>query len=163
MQDAPTQEQLLAAVARFLEEELGPALAAADPRLAERARVAAQICRIAVRESSREEAQDAGELTRLSVLFPDDPAPYPATRDARRGRITALTERMVLRLKNGEVREGERSYLSRLVKETLRERLAVNDPTFDLSADIETATSATTSSTTTTATTATTKGSGDLR
>ncbi len=137
MQDAPNQEQLLSAVARLLDEELGPLLAEAHPRLAERARVAAEICRIAVRESAREEAQDAAELTRLSVLFPDDPAPYPVTRDARRSRITALTERMVVRLKNGEMREGERSYLARLVKETLRERLAVNAPDFDLSPDIE--------------------------
>lgn len=139
MQDAPTQEQLLSAVARLLEEELAPVLEGAHPRLAERARVAASLCRIVIRESSREEARDAGELTRLSVLFPDDPAPYPATRDARRTRIATLTERMVLRLKNGEVREGERSYLGRHVKETLREQLAVNDPSFDLAADIETA------------------------
>ncbi len=153
MQDAPTHQQLLAAVALLLEDELDPALAATHPRLAERARLAARICRTVMRESAGEEAQDAGELTRLSVLFPDDPAPYPATRDARRSRITMLTERMVLRLKNGEVREGERSYLARHVKETLRERLAVNDPSFDLSAEIEAATNATTS----------TKGDGDPR
>ena len=139
MQDAPTQEQLLAAVERLLEDELAPALEGAHPGLAERARLAAKLCQIVVRESAREEAQDAGELTRLSVLFPDDPAPYPATRDARRSRIATLTERMVLRLKTGEVREGERSYLGRHIKETLRERLAVNDPAFDLSADIEAA------------------------
>lgn len=71
MHDLPTPEQLLAAVARFLRDEAGPALVAegAQHALAYHARVAANMLDIAARQVARGPADEAAELARLQALL----------------------------------------------------------------------------------------------
>ena len=134
MQDAPDIETLLLAVARFLDEEVRPALS--DPALSFRARIASHLCTSALREIEREEADDAAELSTLNVLFADEPSRNPPTKDERRARIRMLNERLVARLRADDLASGERSHLGRHVRETLRAKLAVNNPKFDLARDL---------------------------
>jgi hypothetical protein len=135
MQDDPNLQDILKAVARFLEEEVRPALA--DPKLAYRARIAAHLCTTSARESAREEAEDAAQVARLNAFFADDPAHTPPTREGRRARIEALTARLVERIKEGQLTTGERSYITRHVKDSLKERLEVNSPGFDFGRSID--------------------------
>lgn len=70
MQDTPSPEQLLAAVARFLRDEAGPALAGAgQAALAYQARVAANMLDTVHRQALQAPAGDAAELVRLQALL----------------------------------------------------------------------------------------------
>lgn len=70
MQDTPSPEQLLAAVARFLRDEAGPALAGAgQAALAYQARVAANMLDTVHRQALQAPAGDAAELARLQALL----------------------------------------------------------------------------------------------
>ena len=50
--------------------------------------------------------------------------------------MQTLTEKLVARIRIGDLTRGERSHLTRHVKDTLRQKLAVNSPGFDLSRDL---------------------------
>lgn len=70
MHDLPSPEQLLAAVARFLRDEAGPALAGAgEAALAYQARVAANMLDTVARQAELAPAAEATERTRLLSLL----------------------------------------------------------------------------------------------
>lgn len=70
MQDSPKPEQLLQAVARYLRDEAGPALATAgQTALAYQARVAANMLDMVQRQAALAPVEQAAELTRLHQLL----------------------------------------------------------------------------------------------
>jgi len=79
MQDSPNPEQLLAAVARFLRDEAGPALAGAGQgALAYQARVAANMLDTVRRQGLLAPAAEAAELARLQALLGPGEGDLPA-------------------------------------------------------------------------------------
>lgn len=93
MQDRPTQEELLATVAEYLEEELIPAL---DGPLAYRSRVAANLVRILQREQALSGASLHREYVLLCGLLEIEPerrvpdAPADAVLELNRRVVAAI-------------------------------------------------------------------------
>ena len=119
MQDAPSPEQLLQAVARYLRDEAGPALArSGDAALAYQARVAANMLDIAGRQIDNASAEQAAEQARLQDLL------------GGAGSLQALNQCLAERIASGELAPGppglaEHQWLSTLAK------LAVDQPGYD--------------------------------
>jgi hypothetical protein len=86
MQDPPNPPDLLAAVARFLREELMPQLSGA---LAFQTRIAANVVDIARRELELAPAADAAEHRRLAALL------------AQEGDLAALNRELCRRIREG--------------------------------------------------------------
>ena len=130
MQERPTVEELLLAVADFVEGELRPAVA--DEALAFRALIAANLARMAVLERRLEEWHDGIELDGLRVLLPDAGVPpeSPPTKDARRELLEGLNQRLADRLKAG----GDEAFTAAAathLRRVLAGRLHVSNPRFD--------------------------------
>jgi|FLYL01.1.fsa_nt_gi hypothetical protein len=124
MQDYPTYQQLLEAVAGFLEAEIVPSAPGARGF---HARVAANVLRIVRRELETEEQALADEWRRLDDLLGTEPKPptLAALRDALRRR----TEELCARIRAGEADSGE--WAGRVfdhVRRTVRDKLAVSSP-----------------------------------
>jgi hypothetical protein len=137
MQDSPDKAVLLEAVARFLATEVRPALA--DPALGFQVLIAANLAQIAAAEIRGEDAQDAAQLERLEKFFrPNVPLPaVPATRAERHARIRELEQELVARIRARTLGASEIGDAWALVKQTLREKLAVVNPRFDLREEID--------------------------
>ena len=120
MQDTPSPEQLLRAVARYLRDEAGPALArGGDSALAYQARVAANMLDIAGRQLAHAPAADAAELARLQALLLVDP-----------GSLRALNQRLADRLQDGSLAADHPGLAEHLWLTTLA-KLAVDQPGYD--------------------------------
>ena len=120
MLDAPTPEQLLAAVARYLRDEAGPALAAhGDNALAYQARVAANMLDTVHRQGLLAPAADAAERTRLQVLLgsADDD-------------LATLNRQLVEALALGRL-DGTQPALADHLWRTTCDKLAVDQPGYD--------------------------------
>jgi AcrR family transcriptional regulator len=132
MQDRPDKAALLDAVARFLAGDLRPTVD--DEALSFRVLIAAHLCMVVAEEIRTEDGQDAAELGHLAELLPglDDDATPPATRSERQERFAELRRALA-----DHVRDLEdvvpRGPLWEHLRETLREKLRVNNPRFDLS------------------------------
>lgn len=125
MQDLPNPEQLLAAVARFLRDEAGPALARhGDNALAYQARVAANMVDTVARQTVQASAADAAELRRLQVLL-GLPADDPDAVD-----LAALNRRLADRLADGTIASDQPGLAEHLWATTLA-KLAVDQPGYD--------------------------------
>ena len=119
MQDSPSPEQLLQAVARYLRDEAGPALArAGDGALAYQAKVAANMLDIAGRQIDRAPAEQAAEGARLQALLGDA------------GSLEALNQRLAERITSGELAAGQPGLAEHLWLTTLA-KLAVDQPGYD--------------------------------
>jgi hypothetical protein len=140
MQERPNKLVLLSAIARFLVEDARPALS--DPRLAFRALIAANLASIVASELSSDAEATRSELARLRALFPDAP-PAGESLDGERGerderdQVLALTERLARRLREESPGEDELARIAAALRESLREKLAVDNPRFDTSPEIE--------------------------
>ncbi|MCA9539905.1 MAG: hypothetical protein KC620_13500 [Myxococcales bacterium] len=132
MQDAPDRETLLAELARFLGEQVVPALR--DPGLAFRVRVAAFLAEVVARECAHEEDHDAAELERLCALLGES-GEQPEGRTARREAINALDARLVTALR-AEPPAIDLDTTRAALMAILRDRLAVVQPRFDPSIDL---------------------------
>lgn len=125
MHDLPTPEQLLAAVARFLRDDAGPALARhGDNALAYQARVAANMVDTVARQTQLAPATDAAERRRLQVLL-GLPADHPDASD-----LAALNRRLVSRLADGTLDSHHPGLADHLWATTLA-KLAVDQPGYD--------------------------------
>lgn len=123
MHDSPQPEQLLAAVARFLRDEAGPALATqGDGALAYQARVAANMLDIARRQAMLGPAADAAELQRLQALLG---RPAGDSDD-----LAALNRELAARLADGSMPTGHPGLVDHLWRTTL-DKLAVDQPGYD--------------------------------
>lgn len=119
MQDTPDPAQLLAAVARFLRDDAGPALArAGDNALAYQARVAANMLAIASRQAALAPAQAAAELARLQALL------------GQTAELAALNQQLAERIANGDIGLDHPGLLHHLWRSTL-DKLAVDQPGYD--------------------------------
>ncbi len=125
MQDLPTPEQLLAAVARFLREDAGPALARhGDHALAYQARVAANMADTVARQTQLAPAADAAERQRLLALL-GVPADHPDAAD-----LATLNRRLASRLADGSIDSQHPGLADHLWATTLA-KLAVDQPGYD--------------------------------
>jgi Domain of unknown function (DUF6285) len=140
MQDAPNKETLLLAVAKFLISEVRPAVK--DSRLSFRLLIAANLAAICAQESSGEDVQNAAERARLAKIFsaggdheeqvPGEPLPHALE-------IAAITKGNALLAKgirDGALDIAPRSAVFDHVKRTLKEKLAIDNPRFDVEKDL---------------------------
>ena len=143
MQERPNKLVLLTAIARFLNEEARPALA--DPRLAFRALIAANLASIVASEMMSDDDHLVSELTRLRAIFekgqdqtgPDAAgSPIPERTDARRAEVLALNTRLAHALRAADGAIDQASVASHL-RATLRDKLSVDNPRFDTARVIE--------------------------
>ncbi len=124
MQDRPTYDELLAAVERFLSEEIVPNTEGARRF---HARVAANVLGIVRRELEREEQQLAAEWSGLDGLLA--PAKPPKSRAALREALGARTADLCQRIRAGEADAGPfREAVIRQVRRTIRDKLLVSNP-----------------------------------
>lgn len=120
VQDRPDAAELAAALARFLAEELRPAVPA---ELRFRTLVAANAAAILAREAAGEPgAAEAAERARLAPLL-DDARPPPA--DAREARRAAAA-----RIRAGALDERWDEAVA-VLRESVRAKLAVAHPGYD--------------------------------
>jgi hypothetical protein len=133
MQDRPEKEVLLDALANFLIQQVRPAVS--DPGLNFRVLIAANIAVQVAAEIRGEEAQDAAELRRLRELLADVPVSGDlATRSGQQAATKVLNHALAERLKLGTV---DFAKATEHLKQTLIEKLAVNNPRFDTALEIE--------------------------
>ena len=119
MQDAPSPEQLLQAVARYLRDEAGPALArAGDGALAYQAKVAANMLDIAGRQLAHAPAEKAAEVARLQALLGES------------GSLADLNRRLTERIVSGALAPDQPGLVDHLWLTTLA-KLAVDQPGYD--------------------------------
>ncbi len=124
MQDRPTYDELLAAVERFLEQEIMP-----NSEGARRfhARVAVNALRIIRRELEGEEEHLAAEWAGLDGVL--GPAERPEGRAALRRAIQARTSKLCERILRGDADAGpfQEAVLAH-VRRTVRDKLLVSNP-----------------------------------
>lgn len=141
MQDLPHPEQLLAAVARFLREDAGPALGRqGDDALAYQARVAANMLDTVARQAALGPLSDAAEVRRLQALLAlpadhpaDHPAGHPAGHPAHHpdaADLAALNRRLASRIADGTLAGSHPGLADHLWATTLA-KLAVDQPAYD--------------------------------
>jgi hypothetical protein len=133
MQDSPSKETLLLAIARFLEQEVRPLVA--DPRVNFRLLVASSLAGIVAMESDAEDAQDAAELARLGALYASKEE--PRGRAERHRAIAEMSAHLAAEVRAGEATGVRLDAIRAHVKKTLVEKLAVNNPRFSVAEEIE--------------------------
>jgi hypothetical protein len=114
MQDTPTASEILAAVARFLKDEAGPALSG---HLAFQARVAANALEMTRRQMDLAPTAEAEELARLKTLLGQD------------GDLATLTAELSRRIASGTVDLATPGLAEHLWATTLA-KMAVDQPTY---------------------------------
>jgi len=124
MQDRPSYDELLGAIARFLEQEIMPNVEGSRRFYA---RVAANSLRIVRRELEREEEQLAAEWAGLCGLLGE--AERPAERAALREAIGSRTSELCERIQRGDADAGGfREAALAHVRRTVRDKLLVTNP-----------------------------------
>lgn len=119
MHDRPSPEQLLQAVARYLRDEAGPALArGGDAALAYQARVAANMLDIAGRQLARGPADEAAEQARLQALL------------GQVGSLAELNRQLAEAIASGGLAADHPGLAEHLWQTTLA-KLAVDQPGYD--------------------------------
>jgi hypothetical protein len=139
MQERPNKLVLLTAISRFLVEEARPALS--DPRLSFRALIAAHLASVVAAELTSDEESVSRDLARLRRFFPELTASPPAN-DAlpvRRALVADLNARLAAELRDGTPARdaAELAEIAAALRESLREKLAIENPRFDTSPAIE--------------------------
>jgi hypothetical protein len=134
MQERPDKLVLLGAISRFLVEEVRPALT--DSRLNFRALIAAHLAHVVATEIGSDEATLTREMARLQPFFPDVPAPGESF-EARRAFVAELNRRLAAMLREEAPADAELARIAAVLRESLREKLAIENPRFDVALDIE--------------------------
>ncbi len=124
MQDHPTLAELLLAVEEFLDQEVVPALGGA-PQF--RARVAANVIRIVLRELALGPAQLAEESRGLRDLLGE--APGWEGEETLAAEVESATRELCARIRRGDAdHDPLRSAVLRHVRRTVEQKLAVAKP-----------------------------------
>ena len=124
MQDRPTYDELLAAVERFLDDEI---VAKSEGSRRFHARVAANVLRIVRRELSHQEEQLDREWAGLEELL--DAAERPQSRSALCDALMARNEELSERIRAGDADDGPfRDAALAHVRRTVRDKLLVTNP-----------------------------------
>lgn len=132
MQDAPNKETLLLAVAKFLSMEARPQVT--DPRTSFRLLIAANICAVVAKECDSEEDNDRRALARYAEVFADVSVDLHGK--AAKAAIAELDRKLAARLKNAAFAPGEWEKLRDLLAASLVDKLAVDNPRFDPTAEV---------------------------
>jgi hypothetical protein len=134
MQDAPHKTVLLAAIARFLADDVLAALdtTEANKALAFRVRIAAHTLGGIARETMGEDAVDASELEALTGR----PA-SPMTASARGQAILEARRAMVARIQDPSTPAAELEQLRGILRNIEGAKAVLGQPRFDLSDRIE--------------------------
>jgi len=119
MQDRPTQDELLAAVEHFLDEQIVPHVEGARGF---HARVAANVIRTVRRELEREEEALDAEWAGLDALL--GASERPATRAARREALAQRNGELCRRIREGAADRAVTEH----VRATVRDKLLVTNP-----------------------------------
>ena len=135
MQDRPSVDKLLAGVSRFLSEQILPGVE--DRGQAFRLKVALYILATAQRELALSDTHNSREWASLLNLIGED-GPLPMERARRREEFDRLNAELASQIRAGG-REGDEAVYAHLM-ETLREKLSVVQPRFDLRMECETPT-----------------------
>jgi hypothetical protein len=123
--DAPTAEELLRAVERFLERDVVPRLEGV-PKF--HARVAANVVAMVAREIETADAQEHGEWQRLGTLLGRDDE-CPTERALRRGGLGERNDELARRIRAGEADAGPwRAELLAHLRQTVDDKLSVSRP-----------------------------------
>ena len=138
MQDQPTDRELIAAVANFLQTEVAPTLT--DHRLKFRALVAANVLTIVNRELDFGDAQLQAEHERLQELFtlanlPPSPrgrgAGGEGDADQNRAAVATMTQDLAHRIRAGDADEGAfHDAVFAHVEQTVIEKLQIANPKY---------------------------------
>lgn len=124
MQDRPTYDELLAAVERFLDQEIVPSVPGSRGF---HARVAANVLRIVRRELAAEDDHLAAEWAGLDALL--GPRRRPRGRQAIRSAIRERTAHLCELIRAGEADTGPfRQAVVEHVRRTVRHKLLVCNP-----------------------------------
>ena len=119
MQDRPTQDELLAAVEKFLDEQIVPNIEGARGF---HARVAANVIRTVRREIEREEEALDREWAGLDALL--GPAQRPPSRAALREALAQRNEDLCRRIREGDAGRAVVDH----VRAAVRDKLLVTNP-----------------------------------
>lgn len=136
MQYRPTQEELLLAIADFIEADVRPQLA--DRALAFRCLIAANLARMCVLERRMEEWHDGGELAGLRALLGSSSDEEPATKDERTAVLERLNAELSRSIRDGDLDATQLQAARTHLRRTLKGRLAITNPRFDADAGWET-------------------------
>jgi hypothetical protein len=141
MQDAPAKETLLLALAKFLIAEVRPAVT--DSRLSFRLLIAANLAGIVAQECAGEDEQNRAELARLTAIFTELGAeattPATATLPTRTREVRAIAlgnQKLAKGIAAGVLDTTPGSAVFAHVKQTLSEKLAIDNPRFDAKRDL---------------------------
>ena len=133
MQDRPDKLALLQSIARFLVEEARPAMQ--DPRLNFRTLIAANLAHIVASELSTDDEHVKRELARLRGVVPD--VGDGPTHELRREALLEANARLANWFREGEPDDADVAKVAGILRETLKDKLSVDNPRFDTSLDIE--------------------------
>jgi hypothetical protein len=141
MQDRPDPSTLLDGVAQFLMTEVLPKIE--DKALAFRVMIAANLSTVVSAGLRSEDERVAAEAKRLQLLLPEmvvagesDAAALP-TRKQRSEAVAKLNRELARRLREGGFDAEQLGKVQEHVKKTALEALAVVNPRFDTSEEIE--------------------------
>ena len=124
MQDRPTHDELLAAVERFLDDEI---VAKSEGARRFHGRVAANVIRIVRRELEHEEEQLAREWAGLDDLL--GASERPNSRDALRDALAARSDELCERIRRGDADSAPfRQAVLDHTRQTVRDKLRVTNP-----------------------------------
>lgn len=124
MQDRPTYDELLAAVERFLDDEIVPN---SEGGRRFYARVSANVLRIVRRELSQQEEQLEREWAGLETLL--GAAERPQSRSGLLDAIAGRNEELTERIRAGDADDGPfRDAALAHVRRTVRDKLLVTNP-----------------------------------
>lgn len=124
MQDHPTANELIDAVAQFLGTELAPTLN--DPRQKFRALVAANVLQIVSREMRMGDALTQTEWHRLNALMGED-----APGQDLRAEIDVMTRALCVKIRAGDADSGTfHDAAVAHIRQTVTEKLQVSNPKF---------------------------------
>jgi len=124
MQDRPTFDELLAAVERFLDDQV---VARSEGALRYQGRVAGNVIRIVRRELAREDEQLAREWAGLDALA--SAAERPDGRGALRDALAARNEALCARIRSGDADGGPfRNGVLAHTRRTVLDKLLVTNP-----------------------------------
>lgn len=125
MDTAPSLEELLLAVADFVEQDVRPALQ--DPSLRFRALIAANLARMGVLERRMDEWHDGVELDGLRALLGE--VRTGSSGDERREALREANDRLAAAIRSGDgpAPEDVATHLRRV----LAGELAITNPRFD--------------------------------
>jgi uncharacterized protein YlxW (UPF0749 family) len=136
MQDAPTKETLLLALAKFIMTDVRPAVS--DSRLSFRLLIAANLAGIVAQECAGEDEQNRAEIARLAALFPEL-AELQKEVPPRAAQVRAMADgnaKLAKDIAAGalDVTPGGPTFAH--VKQTLIEKLQIDNPRFDARRDL---------------------------